>query len=92
MIHPRLKKLAVFGHFTGVRLDDGEKAGDTVIVRLPNKWFWLIPLSPQKVSVGCVMDQEEFARAKEAPEAIFTRLWQSSAPMRERPASATVRA
>jgi hypothetical protein len=48
VIHPRLKKLAVFGHFTGVRLDDGEKAGDTVIVRLPNKWFWLIPLSPQR--------------------------------------------
>ena len=84
VIHPRLKKLAVFGHFTGVRLDDGEKAGDTVIVRLPNKWFWLIPLSPQKVSVGCVMDQEEFARAKETPEAIFTRLCQSSVPMRER--------
>jgi len=84
VIHPRLKKLAVFGHFTGVRLDDGEKAGDTVIVRLHNKWFWLIPLSPQKVSVGCVMDQEEFARAKETPEAIFTRLWQSSVPLRER--------
>jgi flavin-dependent dehydrogenase len=30
------------------------------------------------------MDQEEFARAKETPEAIFTRLWQSSVPVRER--------
>src|SRR6266404_5461837 len=32
-IEPNLKKLAVFGHFAGVKLDAGEKAGDTVIVR-----------------------------------------------------------
>jgi FADH2-dependent halogenase len=84
VIHPRLKKLAVFGHFAGVKLDEGEKGGDTVIVRLENKWFWIIPLSPEKVSVGCVMDQEEFAMAKEKPEAIFNRIVQSSKPMRER--------
>ncbi len=84
VIHPRLKKLAVFGHFASVVLDDGARAGDTVIVRLDNKWFWIIPLSAEKTSVGCVMDQEEFARAKESPEAIFTRLWRSSAVLRER--------
>jgi FADH2-dependent halogenase len=47
-IHPRLKKLAVFGHFYGVPLDAGKSAGDTIIVRLENKWFWLIPLSSEK--------------------------------------------
>lgn len=84
VIHPKLKKLAVFGHFTGVKVDDGEKAGDTVIVRLDNKWFWLIPLSAEKVSVGYVMDRDEFAAAKESPAATFDRLVQSSLPMRER--------
>jgi len=84
VMHPRLRKLAVFGHFEGVTLDEGTPGGDTIVVRLENKWFWVIPLSPQKVSVGCVMDQEEFARAKQAPEEIFTRLWQSSAAMRPR--------
>ena len=83
-IHPHLKKLAVFGHFAGVGLDEGPKAGDTVIIRLENKWFWVIPLSADKVSVGVVMDQEEFARAKETLENIFTRLWQSSPPLVER--------
>ena len=83
-IHPKLKKLAVFGHFAEVRLDDGEKAGDTVIIRLEDKWFWIIPLSAEKTSVGCVMDQAEFARAKESPGDIFARLWQSSPPLRER--------
>lgn len=84
VIHPRLKKLAVFGHFTGVQLDVGKKAGDTVIVRLHNKWFWLIPVSKEKTSVGCVMDQEEYTSFKQTPAEIFNRMVQSSAPMIER--------
>lgn len=83
VIHPSLKKLAVFGHFTGVRVDAGEKAGDTVIIRLKDKWFWLIPLSSEKVSVGCVMDQDEFVAAKKSPVEIFTESWQSSRAMCE---------
>jgi FADH2-dependent halogenase len=84
VVHPKLKKLAVFGHFKGVRLDDGESRGDTVIVRLDNKWFWIIPLSSDKTSVGCVMDQAEYGRLKRTPEQIFNDLSQSSAVMRER--------
>src|SRR5205085_7510668 len=38
----------------------------------------------KKVSVGCVMDQEEFARAKQTPPEVFERLWQSSSAMRMR--------
>ena len=78
--NPRLKKFAVFGHFENVRLDAGEAAGDTVIIRLENKWFWLIPLAeataerPSKVSVGLVMDRgDETARAVK-PEALFQEL------------------
>jgi FADH2-dependent halogenase len=84
IVHPRLKKLAVFGHFSGVKLDIGPKAGDTIIVRLENKWFWIIPLAADKVSVGCVMDKEEFAAAREDAAAVFDRLVQSSVVMRER--------
>ncbi len=84
IIHPDLKKLSIFGHFEGVRLDEGATAGDTIIVRLENKWFWLIPLSAEKVSVGCVMDQEEFVAAKQSPADIFARVWQSSPDMRAR--------
>ena len=84
VIHPRLKKLAVFGHFDGVKLDDGEPGGDTVIVRLENKWFWVIPLAKEKVSVGCVMDQEEFAGMKMTPLEVFDQIWQSSPVMHDR--------
>jgi FADH2-dependent halogenase len=84
LIHPRLKKLAIFGHFRGVRLDEGAEGGDTVIVRLENKWFWIIPLSAEKTSVGCVLDQAEFGRLKQTPEEVFNDLCHGSAVMRER--------
>src|SRR5882724_2385237 len=84
VIHPRLKKLAVFGHFNGVKVDEGDRGGDTVIVRLENKWFWLIPITKEKVSVGCVMDQEEFAKSKQPPADIFNQIIQCSPEMQKR--------
>jgi len=84
VVEPKLKKFAIFGHFEDVKMDEGPKAGDILIVRLEDAWFWLIPLSPKKVSVGCVLDQAAFIRAKESPAEAFTRIWQSSSEMRER--------
>lgn len=88
--HPRLRKLALFGHFTGVKLDPGEKAGDTVIVRLKDKWFWLIPISPEKTSVGCVLDKEEFNARRLPAGDILHELFLLAAPVRERMAGATL--
>jgi FADH2-dependent halogenase len=85
VVHPKLKKLAVFAHFDGVQLDEGPHGGDIVVVRLEeNKWFWLIPLSPQRVSVGCVMDQSEFAQMGASPADAFAAITQSSSEMRQR--------
>jgi len=84
VIHPDLRKLAVFGHFENVRLDEGERAGDTIIVRLEDKWFWVIPISATRTSVGCVMDQQEFARTKQAPAEVFEQQWKSSSALRDR--------
>ena len=81
IVHQQLKKVAVFGHFEGVRLDPGAESTDTVIVRLENKWFWVIPISAAKVSVGCVMDQDELANAKLAPAELFGKIWRSSPAM-----------
>jgi flavin-dependent dehydrogenase len=78
MVHPHLKKLAVFGHFRNVQRDSGREGGDTIIIRLENKWFWIIPVSPEKTSVGCVMDQAEFAARKEPAQQVFDSIWQSS--------------
>lgn len=61
VIHPRHRKLAVFGHFEGVFRDPGDAGGDTVIVRDADRWFWLIPISEARTSVGLVLDKEAFA-------------------------------
>lgn len=87
-IHPRMKKLAVFGHFEGVQLDPGPKGGDTIIIRLEEKWFWIIPISKTKTSVGCVMDKEDFAAAKASPQKIFDSIVAGHKVIRERMANA----
>lgn len=93
VVHPKLRKLAVFAHFEGVRLDESTKAGDTVIVRQENHWFWLIPLRIDacgvgKVSVGMVMDRDEFTRLGESGEDLLQRCVMQSPPVRVRLESA----
>jgi flavin-dependent dehydrogenase len=84
VIHPDLKKLAIFGHFEGVVLDEGAARSDTVIIRLENKWFWIIPISEKKTSVGVVMDQADFARERQPPAELFELIWRSSTEARAR--------
>ena len=75
--NPKHRKLAIFGHFEGVTLDEGSAGADTVIIRLDNKWFWFIPLhitsdrTQHKVSVGLVMDRDEMNASGKAPEELF---------------------
>jgi flavin-dependent dehydrogenase len=84
IMHPALKKLAVFGHYVNVKLDPGERAGDTIVIRLNNKWFWVIPVSADKTSVGCVMDKEEFGRWKGSPEELFNHIVQNNPAVLDR--------
>lgn len=82
--HPHLKKICIFGHFEGVKLDEGPPGGDTVIVRLEDKWFWLIPINHKKTSIGCIMDQAAFVRSKSTAADLFEQIVRSSAEMRGR--------
>src|SRR4030095_14793045 len=59
-----------------------------VIIRLENKWFWIIPLTAEKTSVGCVMDREEYPAAPDGPAELFSRIWRSSPVLQERMANA----
>lgn len=86
--HPRLRKLSIFGHFCGVRLDEGERAGDTVIIRLPEGWFWIIPIGGEKVSVGCVFEKAAFVPGSHAPAEAFWKRVESSSVLKERLARA----
>jgi flavin-dependent dehydrogenase len=49
------KMVAIYSHFCGVVRNGGEAAGHTVIVRIKEGWFWLIPLANDTTSVGAVI-------------------------------------
>jgi len=92
--NPRLRKLAVFAHFEGVSLDPGSRGGDTVIVREERHWFWLIPLRIEgpdrgRVSVGAVMDRDDFAGVGGSPAEVLHRLIEGCPAVKARLASAT---
>ena len=84
IIHPKHKKLAVFGQFANLNLPPVQDRTDTIIVRLPDKWFWIIPLSAEKTSVGLVIDKDEFAQSSGTPEEIFRRWVDASSAVKER--------
>lgn len=88
VIHPRHRKVAIFGHFADVDLPPIQDRLDTIIVRLTNKWFWIIPLSAEKTSVGLVIDQNELTSSKRTPEEVFWECVEASAVVKERMASA----
>jgi FADH2-dependent halogenase len=88
-IHENHRKFAVFTHFGNVKLDQGEKGGDTIIVRLQNRWFWVIPVSAEKTSVGLVIDRADLEREGNDPTKSFWDAVNSSEVMRERLACAT---
>ena len=83
-MHPTWKKVAVFAHFENVALDPGEGKTDTIIIRLENKWFWIIPVSDTKTSVGLVIDKDEFALSGGSPEDVFQQWIESSPPVKGR--------
>lgn len=87
-VHPRHRKLAVFGHFDGVARDPGEAGGDTVIVRDLDRWFWLIPISPTRTSVGLVVDKDTFAAEGGNAAEVFWTTVRRSAVMSARLAGA----
>jgi flavin-dependent dehydrogenase len=66
IVLPHLKKIAYFGHFSGVERLSGEMAGFISIVMCTEGWFWLIPLDEHRTSIGLVMDVES-SRAANVP-------------------------
>lgn len=87
-IHEDHRKFAVFTHFANVLLDEGEKGGDTIIVRLQDRWFWMIPVSAEKTSVGLVIDRADLEREGNDPDKAFWAAVNSSEFMTRRLANA----
>lgn len=68
-----LQKVSVFAHYTGVDRDPGRDGTLTRMVRGIDRWFWMIPLTDEKISIGVVLDNSVFRAAKQSPEEFLER-------------------
>lgn len=82
--YPGHKKIAIFGHYRGVKMPDGDETGDILIVRSKSSWFWLIPLEEDKVSVGLVLDLDEFKAMEREPQRVFDEAVAATKAVQER--------
>jgi geranylgeranyl reductase family protein len=66
--YEHLKKLSIFAHYDGVWRAEGIDATLTVLIRGIDRWFWIIPLTTERTSIGVVLDNETFRSSKQSPE------------------------
>src|SRR5437762_7032409 len=62
--YEHLQKLSIFAHYDGVWRTEGIDGTLTVLIRAIDRWFWLIPLTAERTSVGVVLDSETFRKSK----------------------------
>jgi flavin-dependent dehydrogenase len=63
-----LQKLSIFAHYDGMTRAEGIDGTLTTLIRGLDRWFWIIPLTPERTSVGVVMDGDVFKRSKQTAE------------------------
>lgn len=66
--YANLKKFSVFAHYENVGRDEGIDGTLIRLIRGRDRWFWMIPLTPTKMSIGMVMDIAGFKALKQSPE------------------------
>ncbi|MEO6053589.1 MAG: tryptophan 7-halogenase, partial [Chthoniobacterales bacterium] len=74
----------VYAHYEDVFLPEGIDGSLTRMVRSKDNWFWMIPLTPTKVSIGVVMDLDLFKKLKLSPEDVLQRSIEEQPKIMER--------
>jgi flavin-dependent dehydrogenase len=72
--YPELRKFSLYAHFEGVDRQPGIDGTLTQMVRGRDRWFWIIPITATKTSIGVVLDAHTFKRMKLSPEAAFQQI------------------
>lgn len=72
--YDHLQKFSVFAHYEGVDRYPGLDGTLIRMVRGLDRWFWTIPLTETRTSVGVVMDTAAFRKAKLSPEVALEQL------------------
>jgi flavin-dependent dehydrogenase len=66
--YDHLQKVSVFAHYDGMIRAEGRDGTLTRMVRAIDRWFWVIPLTATRTSVGVVLDGEVYRKSKLSPE------------------------
>jgi flavin-dependent dehydrogenase len=66
--YDHLQKFSIFAHYENVARPEGIDGTLIRMVRGLDRWFWLIPLTATRMSVGVVMDTSTFRAMKLSPE------------------------
>ena len=80
--YEHLQKLSIFAHYDGVWRPEGIDGTLKVLIRAVDRWFWLIPLTDERTSVGVVLDSETFRKSKLSAEIFWRKRWRNSQPLR----------
>ena len=71
---PRLNRIAIWTYVTGALRDGGRDEGATTIARIPSGgWFWLLPMSDDRLSIGVVERADALLDGGNDLEAAFNR-------------------
>ncbi len=71
--YSHLQKISIYAHFDGVERVSGRDGTLTKMVRAIDRWFWHIPLSENRTSIGVVLDSAVFKESKLTPEEFLHR-------------------
>jgi flavin-dependent dehydrogenase len=88
--YDHLQKFSVFAHYENVERLSGKDATLIRMVRGLDRWFWTIPLTETRTSVGVVMDTATFRATKLAPQAALEKFIAEQPLMVERMKNATL--
>jgi flavin-dependent dehydrogenase len=66
--YEHLQKISIFAHYDGMSRAEGRDGTLTRMVRAIDRWFWVIPLTPTRTSVGVVLDGAVFKKSGLSPE------------------------
>jgi flavin-dependent dehydrogenase len=66
--YEHLQKVSVFAHYDGMTRAEGRDGTLTRMVRALDRWFWVIPLTATRTSVGVVLDGAVYKQSGLSPE------------------------
>src|SRR5437879_3127257 len=66
--YDHLKKMSIFAHYDDVSRAEGIDGTLTALIRGIDRWFWIIPLTAERTSIGVVLDSETFRKSKLSAE------------------------